>query len=118
MPLVHAYYVPEKIGEETFTKLHEVLSVAVSAVLSGSEANSSLEPDDIEIAGFCLQHGEDNFHGVDLAIVIWAHDFPSRRENVDYRAQGILDQLRESLPLGHIRVFVWIILAPTGFAKI
>jgi hypothetical protein len=67
--------------------------------------------------------GPADMHERDIEVLIFAHNYPSRADSVDERAHRIsndiatwCDDSELNTQLGRLRNFVWIILAPTGFA--
>ncbi|MBI2984730.1 MAG: hypothetical protein HYY50_03850 [Candidatus Kerfeldbacteria bacterium] len=110
MPLVVVNRNPERVSDENIRNLVLALTAVAAEQLSSDEM--ALGPGDIEI--WVQDFGPLDVHTKDLEIIIWAHDFPSRRANLDERTARIAARVKE-LAGADISGFVWILLQPTGF---
>ena len=94
----------------------------VSQALDVSEnegAAGKLTQDDIEVR--CTQRSLIDINSKDIEIVIWAHDFPSRRSNLEQRKEEILRGVRLVIIASartDISGYVWVLLQPTAFGTL
>lgn len=121
MPLVNVTYNPNAILEQHLKPLGNCLRLKVAWALTCEDEGGSLTPDDIEVRFHAV--GPHDINASDLMIEVFANDFPSRRRNIQDRAEAIAEAVREfhnrggglrSSDFGG-KNFVWVLLAPAGF---
>lgn len=73
-----------------------------------------------DIIVWCVEGGQADVNTKDLEILIWAHDFPERKKNLDERKDSILQGVRRFLDDydRNVSGFVWILLQPTAYGTI
>ena len=73
-----------------------------------------------DIIVWCVEGGQADVNTKDLEILIWAHDFPERKANLDERRDTILKGVRAFLADydRNVSGFVWILLQPTAYGTI
>ncbi|HEY4496616.1 MAG TPA: hypothetical protein VI432_00495 [Candidatus Paceibacterota bacterium] len=108
------YFDPKDIEEMTLTRIANALPAIIAKHLSAGRNRSDLKPSDIEV--ICNHFKPPDMYSYDLAIVIWANDFPERKHNLEDRKNGIVADVRSLMPSG-TRGFVWILLAPASFGE-
>ncbi|MHB8913550.1 MAG: hypothetical protein ACYC4I_00895 [Minisyncoccota bacterium] len=118
MPLVLIQF-KQKSLEFTARRLALQMPRIVAAALDVSDQEGEagrLAPDDIEV--WCQEGSDINVNTKDLEIIIWTHDFPSRRARLEQRKNEIVGHVHElisSLCSSEVSGFVWILLQPTAF---
>lgn len=118
MPIVLVRYKREYITDSLLVDLANFLPGAVSNALDvPNNEGARLRPSDIEVS--LIQHGEFDVNVKPLEIIIFAHQFPERQQNIDERVKIISDMVKEFLAIRrpNIRGFVWVLLQPTGFSE-
>jgi len=79
-----------------------------------------LTPADIEV--FVTPSQRLDFNTKDVEIMIWAHNYPERFQNLEERKDkiitGVRRVLREEANLVKITGWVWVLLQPTAFGRI
>lgn len=83
-----------------------------------AQLDGLVNPDDIIV--WTLEGTPYDVNTNDFEIIIWAHDFPERRANLDERTEMILKGVRDFLSDydRNVTGFVWILLQPTAFGRI
>jgi len=123
MPLVIISRKSDVVSDGDVLYLSEILQDAVADVLDIEEnPNARLTKDDVEVR--VREPGPLDRNASNLAIEIIANDYPERRADLQRAAETIADIVRNNFEdlieegkLGE-NSFVWILLAPTGFAII
>lgn len=112
-------------GLTTFVdKITKILPSVVAEALIGDEAGSKLVPSDIEVRvrvqGICDPIVEGSLAPkYDIGITIFAHDFPSRKVNLDFRRKMIASAVNPIVSeLPDFKGYVWILLCPGAFGEI
>ena len=121
MPLVVLTYKPDHLSEEIIRRLVPELTHAVADALDvPGNLEARLTPDDIEV--YVAQSQSLDFNTKDLEILIWAHQYPERLQNLEERKDKILAKVHQVLEIEDfnpgITGWVWILLQPTAFGKI
>jgi len=111
MPIVFMK-VSGRISDVELPNIKAGLRPVVAEEISADEADARLKPEDILIWGSRVTE-MDEAHDVDLQIVIFAHDYPSRKANLEERRKRI--QERMLCESGGRKAYCWIILAPTSY---
>lgn len=121
MPLVMIRYKNASRGlAEIAEKLAEELPAYVAPALSTS-GDGQLNPDDIPV--WITEGSIADVNTKDLEIIIWAHEYPERRADLEERKDLIVKRVCAFLD-DHSRDttvrsgFVWILLQPTAFGRL
>ena len=121
MPLVLIQYKVDcgkDIAEKIALRMPKIVALALD--VSKQEGNQGgLVPEDIEV--WCTESGELDVNTKDLEIIIWAHEFQSRKETLDRRKDEIVACVRELLydwKRQDVSGFVWVLLQPTAFGTL
>ena len=94
----------------------ELLTVWVADALTCEDPGGHLAKDDIEVR-FSMRSGLDvGGEQYALEVIVFANDFPSRRQNLEERCCAVRDKLRTTLT-PDVHGSVWIRLAPAAFAE-
>ncbi len=125
MPLVLLQYKMRYEKGRSLRDLAEKLSQELPAIVAPALTLSDRErldgqvtPEDIIV--HCVKSNDADVNNKDLEIVIWAHDFPERKANLEERKDAIIKGIHEFLRDWDRNVsgFVWILLQPTAFGEI
>ncbi|MEW6617375.1 MAG: hypothetical protein AB1333_03065 [Patescibacteria group bacterium] len=122
MPLVLVQYKQLAFLEEVVEKLSKALPKIVAPNLNLSEYErlaGGVLPEDIIVR--CTKGGKMDTNEKDIGIIIFAHDFPERKENLEERKDAIIKGIHEFLATNYERNvsgFVWILLAPSAFGQL
>lgn len=102
---------------EIAEKLAQELPTSVAWALSTS-GDGKLNPDDIEV--WVTEGSPADVNTKDLEIIIWAHDYPERKADLENRKDSILTDVRKFLADydRNVTGFVWVLLQPTAFGRI
>lgn len=119
MPLVLIQYRSSDLVS-IVRQLAQQMPRIVAPALDASEQDgdvASLLPGDVEV--WCVESGGSDVNVKDIEIIIWAHDFPSRKENLDERMKKILEGAKEVIcgfRCGKLLTgYVWVLLQPTAY---
>lgn len=121
MPLVLLQYKQLAFLEEVVEKLAKALPGIVAPNLNLSECErltGGVTPEDIIVR--CIKGGKMDTNSKDIEIIIFAHDFPERKQNLEERKDAIIKEVRQFLKNYNrsISGFVWILLAPSAFGQL
>ena len=114
MPLVVACRKPGKITDEIWKQLLQELPRIVAGAFSVPGTEGELTATDIEI--WAQDGGSFDVNTKDVEIVIWAHDYPRRKADLDKRRKEVVMGVLRMIP-GDTHGFVWILLQPTSFGE-
>ena len=123
MPVAVLQFNPNRIPEVEAARLARELPDIIAPNLNLPEKvrhDGQVTPEDIIV--WCDPGHALDVNTKDIEILIWAHDFPERRENIEDRKEAILDGVRASL--AHVDYkrkidgYVWILLQSTAFGQI
>lgn len=115
MPLVRIAINPRKVFPGWVGKLCEVLAVTVSDALSTNDGGT-LRPEDVMIEVSQVEHDLFSRNLKDCGVMIYAHDYPERRANLDERRRKIALEVVKYLPAG-ASWFVWVWLGTTSYGS-
>lgn len=117
MPLVLIQHKNGRGLTEIAEKLAKELPVFVAPTLS-VPGDGQLSLDDIEV--WVTEGSPADVNTKDLEIIIWAHEYPERKANLEERKDVIVKCVRTFLADydRNISGFVWILLQPTAFGRI
>jgi len=110
MPLVMMRRDKDFVDDDLAKHIAEKLPRIVSFALNSLEER--LVSDDIEV--WVSNSSDLDVNVKPLEIIIWATDYPERKENLYYRRKEIVKAVKELIP-PTVKGFVWIILQPTSF---
>ena len=120
MPLVLLQYKHGRGLEEIAERLAQQLPYIVSDALDvPGNSEERLTPDEIDIR--VSESGKLFINAKDLEMVVIAHDYPERTENIEARKDLILGGVRRFLADYDRNVFGWVWVLPqqnTAFGKI
>ena len=121
MPLVVLQYKTDRGLRELAEKLAQELPsiVASNLTLSKHERHDGqVASDDIMV--WCRESSKADQNGKDLEIIVWAHDFPERKANLEERKDAIIKGVHGFLADydRNVSGAVWVLLAPTAFGEI
>ena len=74
-----------------------------------------------DIIVHCSEGNAGDVNGRDFEIMIFAHDFPERKANLEKSKDAIIEKVREHLKKHYKSAasgFVWILLVPTAFGQL
>lgn len=113
MPLIQIRCDPNMIASAILTDLRHFLPPVAAEALTCKEGGP-LAAGDIIIEF-------DNVNSLDINIKhinvrVWAHDYPSRQENLDTIRKQIAEELLKHIPPG-MSWYVWVLLAPTSYGS-
>ena len=103
-------------------KIHDVALQLIATNLPGiiarhlsqpEDPEAVLNPEDVEVR--FSDFGRFDVHRRSLEIVIFANDYPCRRNCLEGKSQSIARDLHESTPFGLADIWVWIRLAYGDF---
>ncbi len=120
MPLASIYIDKRnREKEDSFERasifLQGSLREIIAEALTCDNPDGALTENDIKV-NFVEQNPVFDITGYDISIVIWANEYPERKENLDERTREIAADLKEILPL-NLKCFVWVLPAPGNFAE-
>lgn len=117
MPLVLIQHKNGRGLNEIAEKLAKELPALVAPTLS-APPDGNLVPGDIEV--WCTEGSTADVNTKDLEIIIWAHEYPERRANLEERKDVIVKGVRTFLADydRNVSGFVWILLQPTAFGEL
>jgi hypothetical protein len=113
MPLIDIRRYPDAIDSDTLSALTQHLPARAAATLS-CEEGGILAPEAIMIEVHDSRRFDRNTK--DIRINVWAHDYPSRRKNLDDIRKRIAEEVLRHLPEG-VSWSVWVLLAPTSYGS-
>lgn len=122
MPIVLVQYKAGRNLEVTAKMLALKMPEIVASALDVSEQEGDagrLVPDDIEV--WCNESGKLDVNTKEFEIIIWAHDFPSRKATLEQRKDKIIQGVRGVIGFTpgwcppNTSGFVWVLLQPTAF---
>ena len=117
MPIVMIFRDPKIVHDAIMKMISEKLpAIIVSALDIPEDADARLVSKDIRMKVFDRRPDFD-FNADPLEILIYANDYPRRREHIDERIGKIADGIRDLWPDAKGRGFVWT-LPMGGFAKL
>jgi hypothetical protein len=124
MPLALLQYKTNRGIKELAEKLAKALPDIIAPNLTLPEReqlDGLVTPHDIVV--WCVGGGKADVNTQDLEIIIWGHDSPERRANLEERKEAILKDVRrflaEHADYDHaLTGFVWVLLQPTAFGKL
>ncbi|MCE9628858.1 MAG: hypothetical protein K8Q91_02560 [Candidatus Vogelbacteria bacterium] len=114
MPVAFVTRDPSKISDGLLLLLRQKLPVIIAQHLSVPEG--ALTPEDIELR--FMDIGRFDVVKRPLEILIFANDYPTRRESLEKRSQAITDDVSEMAPGRLTNFWVWILLGQGGFSKL
>jgi hypothetical protein len=113
MPLVEIRFKRSTSLREMLVALRKNLPAVAAEALSCPEGGN-LEPKDIMI-----EFGDatpDDKNCKDVHVRVWAHDYPSRRDNLTFIRRKIENEVIKHLPPG-TSWYVWVLLAITSYGS-
>jgi hypothetical protein len=119
MPVVSLYYKPHCVPEEILRRLAKALPEIIAGELDVPEnKDARLTAGDIEI--HVTKSGPFDTNIKNLEIMIWAHEFPERLQNIEERKNRIVLRVRLFFTEYDLNIvgWVWILLQPTAFGRI
>ncbi|MBI2003668.1 MAG: hypothetical protein HYS78_01690 [Parcubacteria group bacterium] len=121
MPLTLLQYKTDRGLKELAERLSKELPAIVAPVLTLSDRerlDGQVTPEDIIV--WCVEGSKADVNSKDLEIIIWAHDFPERKANLEERKDAIIKGIHQFLADWDRNVtgFVWVLLQPTAFGEI
>lgn len=112
MPLVEIHY-KASVGEEVLKHVIKALPFVTASALSvASQPDGDLTAQDIEVVP--IQLHPLAICDKDMMVVIFAHEYKERAENLTKRTETIFSVMDEVVPKD-ITFFVWIFLGETAF---
>lgn len=115
MPWVEIHWDPEIFDGEEIKAIISALPSAVATALDApNDPGGGLSWKDIEVKNY--RFDDLDVRSKPLAIIIFAHDFPSRVKNLGERRQMIEDLLKPSVP-GDLSGFIWLIMIHGSFGE-
>lgn len=117
MPLILVQHKHDRGFKEIAEKLAKELPALVAPMLS-VPPDGLLTPDDIEV--WVTEGSPADVNTKGLEIIIWAHDYPERKANLEESKDVIVKGVRAFLADydRNITGFVWILLQPTAFGRL
>ena len=121
MPLTLVQYKTDRGLKELAETLAKALPRIVAPALNLPERkglDGLVTPSDIIV--WCVEGGQTDVNTKDLEILIWAHDFPERKANLEERKETILKGVRRFLADydRNVSGFVWILLQPSAYGQL
>jgi len=104
------------LNEEFIEKLAKKLPIIVAKALNVPGTKGTLKPEEIEVK--VESFGPLDVHTKNIEIIIWANDYPERRENLNERRKQIVAEIGKffsSTP--EITGFVWVLLQPGSYGE-
>ncbi|MDP2789790.1 MAG: hypothetical protein Q8O51_01545 [bacterium] len=86
----------------------------VAKHLSAPADGGELRPDEVEVDVHERNHLD--IAGKDIQIVVFAHDYPSRKQNLEQRKDLMLEDLKGFINSKY-SVFLWILLCPSAYGE-
>ena len=118
MPLAILSYHPEMVHAEHVRRLSSLLPSMVAEALDVPEnPEARLTASDVEV--WARERMRFDKSAKALEIVVLANDYPERRKDLDERSKELGRKVKfflDAFP-EHIHGFVWVLLAPGGFAE-
>ncbi len=112
MPLVLTKRNPFKVDSDEFTKLNQALPKIVSDALGSAQGPLTSQEVDV----WSSQSFTYEVTNYDVAIVIDAHNFQDRLDDLDKRRDKIMEEVRSFVPK-LCTISVWIRLMPTSWGE-
>jgi hypothetical protein len=118
MPLAILTGKPEiTANQERMRRIAEQTVATVATFLDCTDPGGDLTPNDIEAE--VRTTGPMDVGSLDLTLTVFANDFPTRRESLDTRKDGIAKAFSVLLQVegfSGIRVGVWVLLCPAAWS--
>jgi len=121
MPVVLLQYQTKLLGRIA-AKLAQALPAIVApelAINNRDRGDGGLVAEDIIVR--CVEGGLGDVNSKEIEIIIFAHDFPERKTNLEERKNTIIAGVREFFVKEDFRGvtgFVWVMLMPTAFGEL
>ena len=118
MPLVILRYKPRRIPGEAVQKLAQALPAIVAEALDIPEnKDARLTPGEVEV--WVEESHKFDSNPKDLQIVVFAHDYPERRPNLEVRKNAILGGVGAFLSDYDYNAswFVWVLLSQSAYGE-
>jgi hypothetical protein len=116
MPFVMIRYNSRLFRAKEVGQIVEFLPRGVADVLSVPGTDAELQPSDIEVE--VREFGPLDVTGkYALTITVLANHYPARQARLKDAATFLLGKVKQHLPESVAHAFVWILLAPGGFAE-
>ncbi len=118
MPLVILRYKPDRIPGDMLHKLALALPAMVAEALNAPEDQvARLMPGEVEV--WVEESHRFDVNGKDIQIVVWAHDYPARRPNLEVRKNAILGGVGAFLSDydRNVSWFVWVLLQQSAYGE-
>ncbi len=117
MPIVLIQYKNGRGLNKIAEKLAKELPALIAPRLS-VPPDGLLTSDDIEV--WCTEGSPADVNTKDLEIIVWAHDYPERKANLEESKDVIVNGVRAFLADydRNVTGFVWILLQPTAFGRL
>ncbi|MFZ2167264.1 MAG: hypothetical protein WAV50_00140 [Minisyncoccia bacterium] len=118
MPIVLIQHKNGRGLNEVAEELSKEFPAIVAPALSVPGGEGELRFDDIEV--WVTEGSTADVNTKDLEIIIWAHEYPERKANLEERKDIIVKDVRTFLADydRNVTGFVWILLQPTAFGKL
>lgn len=119
MPLVVVQYNPNCVPEHVLMSIIKALPESVADALHlEKKRGAHLSPGEVEVRA--QKVGQYDMNTTDLAISIWANDFPERRASLEMRRRQIAEGVRRVLAdySLNIRGYVWLMLHDAAYGRI
>lgn len=113
MPLIQVRYNPRTIGEEGIIPVLSCLPGVAVRVLE-CEEGGELSSRDIMVEVNKVSRLDTNCKDVNIRVI--AHDYPSRREKIDFIRDEIAERVALYMPTGP-SWYVWVMLHTTSYAS-
>jgi len=107
----------ETVTKELARHMPVIVASALDSEQDGDEGR--LLPEHVEV--WCNESGEFDIHTKDLAIIIWANEFPHRRATLGQRRDRIINDVHRCLSAWgqeKLQGFVWVLLQPAAFGEL
>ncbi len=114
MPLAEIYFNPERISPVVVREVAKRLPYFVAETLSVQEGDGHLVSSDIEVR--VRTKGPHDITAYDLEITVWAKHYREREDRLVDAVKRIA-HLVHLTTRGDCKGFVYILLAPAGFAE-
>lgn len=118
MPLVVIQHKPGRVLDDMLQNLAKKMPEIVADALSADAPGAELTSTDIEV--WVQEGGKLDVNTKDLEIIIWATSYPARLENLDFRKEMIVQQVKTFLADydRNLSGFVWVLLQPASFGEL
>ncbi len=113
MPLIQVRYNPRKIGENAIIPLVSCFPAVAVRVLA-CEEGGELTYRDIMVEVNKASRLDENCKDVNIRVI--AHDYPSRREKIDFIRDEIAERVALYMPTGP-SWYVWVLLHTTSYVS-